>query len=404
VVTAARLLPTDEPLPQGTADPSLTRIKKLQQVLTRRCEYAHLERCAKKLNRQEQARLRLTMAAGAGDYLAAVPSHHLGCVLTSQEFAIANARRCGLDVVACAAEKLRCRVCVERRLKTTASAPSEAEEEADVDENDDDYDVDADLTQPVSSLSLSSPSCNNTINGKKKKKAKKKKKKTRKKAVATTIISRDGEHAIRSCAYGGDRQLRHDCHKFIVGQALQQIGYSVEYEVMLLGSEDGRRLDIVARSRGSRASGVVAGGKDLAIDVGFVSGGATNTDLSAIATHEPTYIMQRCAAKKDNKYKEDVEQLNGGQYKFVPLICNTFGGWDGDAHGFLAALGNELSEKMGLKRTSVHLFRRLSVSAQRMNSRAVLRRYPCSGQDTPLMEAMRYQDERCGHGRLPSIA
>ena len=199
---------------------------------------------------------------------------------------------------------------------------------------------------------------------------------------------RFGDHA-RACPCGGDRVKRHNRLRTVVATRAASAGLSPEVEKLGLlpprpadlgacetGScqPSGRRpADVYLPAWGIRGPAAF----DLAVTSGLKSGSVA---LSAL------HAGKVAAGYEDRKRSfQDTETLCRGQgLQFVPLVAEGIGGgWGPTAVKTWRELGGLYAARLGLTASegTEQLLQALSVTLQRENARAVLRRLPEAGEE-----------------------
>jgi hypothetical protein len=125
-------------------------------------------------------------------------------------------------------------------------------------------------------------------------------------------------------------------------------------------------LDLAA---GLRPDGVTqvpwANGKFMAWDFTCADTMAATYRTDAITTEG------RVAALAEERKERKYESL-AANYIFIPIACETLGGWGPAATRFLQTLGRRLNHESGNERSSEFLSQRLSMAVQRGNACCIL--------------------------------
>jgi hypothetical protein len=186
----------------------------------------------------------------------------------------------------------------------------------------------------------------------------------------------EGDHGV-CCKFEGNTISRHNALCDLIYHMLSTcFGKSrVHKEIGMIPTSRQRPADIEVREYSC--------GRDMVLDVtckhalqsSLLSKAATQAGVAAKAGHD----------LKLNKYQEFI---NSGQFDFLPLACETFGGWSDEAHQFFHKLCRDYAHHTfgDMRIVKRQLQQRLSVSIYKSIARAInFRRVQASRDDFALL-------------------
>jgi hypothetical protein len=187
---------------------------------------------------------------------------------------------------------------------------------------------------------------------------------------SSTLDAR-GTHALCTCPFGGDKGIRHDAIVDVVERTAARALRPTRREMRTGTSNSQARPGDLVFLNGGRA------GKHLFTDVTVSFSGKPSKTYHLTAGQHTEGDAGNAAQQKYTKYRQLVE--SEPRYEFLALAANHFGGWERRSAQFLRKLGGDASVAFNPRfRTSVYLFRELSVRIQNCNYDAIMRRRPGS--------------------------
>ena len=188
-----------------------------------------------------------------------------------------------------------------------------------------------------------------------------------------------GDHA-RACACGGDRTKRHNRLRSVLAARAASAGLSPEVEKQELlparPTETGAcEAGAAAATQSRRPADVWVpswGAFDLAVTSGLRSG------MVSVSARDGSRAATDYEARK-RSHQQTAMQCTAAGLQFVPLVAEACaGGWAPEAMRTWKALGSLIAAQTGEATGLVvdQLLQTLSVTLQRENARAVLRRLP----------------------------
>jgi hypothetical protein len=189
-------------------------------------------------------------------------------------------------------------------------------------------------------------------------------------------LDRWGDHALL-CPCGGDRTIRHNAVRNVCFQEAASAAARPELEKAgLLPRRPAE--DALPASGGARRPADIWLPRGVHGDAEALDFAATSGMQAGLvrAAHEPGHVFMRYEELKRNHLQTD-EQCRAAGVRFTPMILESHGGgWSGKVRGFVdwLARASAAAHHADAAEESLRIAQRISVTLQRENARAVLRR------------------------------
>ncbi len=178
-----------------------------------------------------------------------------------------------------------------------------------------------------------------------------------------SVLDPFGDHGL-VCSSGTGRIYRHDKIAVAISRLLHESNHDHTLELThLTGDNKERPSDIFIPNWN---------GKDVGVDVGVVCPTARSYRKGASCNR--LYAADQMHKRKEEKYGTICKE-NG--FDYVPLVCETTGGWCQKSKEFFDSLSEKIasSKNEDIRKVKNRVYKRLSVALQRANVTAILNHY-----------------------------